>query len=378
MLDNEEFFFGENFRSFRLHVVKTAWIFVVIDFILILLLSGILNLTVGKFDAFSILLSLLFISVLGSAVYGIIVRRYIFLWPLLLCKAAEGAITIIILVIAFLLLAFDRSFLIHVIATRISTIEGENVSHSKETFHITFAFIYLFCQLFYCLLIFYVFFTAMDYFRKRTMFAYRQRLTPTYDFITRIHSVRHNPKNSPDRLALNEIVPLDVISEESHSPSPLLYERRASPPLPPPLPSMTTSFTAPSTAISHSVNLSPHRRFSCQRDPSSDSSAGGMLSSAIHAMSERQHSVPLSRGDWSLATPASRMRARTLTDDVYSLPLHYNTRRGSTETGSSPFERRDSSGRSQSVFAHPMSVSLHSQRAQSHDEHKHFSTFRET
>ncbi|GMR32751.1 hypothetical protein PMAYCL1PPCAC_02946, partial [Pristionchus mayeri] len=228
---------------------------------------------------------------------------------------------IIILIIAFLLLLFDRPFLLHVIAMRISTIEGENVSHFRESLHIIFAFVYLFCQLFYCLIIFYVFFNLMDYFRKRTLFSFRQRLTPTYDFITRIHSVRHSEsrlKSTPDRLVLEG--PLEMIEEESegvHPPSPSPSPPPPLPPPPPPSSSMTQTFTAPPTSVSHSIRLSSHRRFSCQRDPSDPFSSPGILSSAIHKMTaERQHSVPLSRVDWSL--PAGvRTRALTLNDDVH-------------------------------------------------------------
>lgn len=69
--------------------------------------------------------------------------RYIFIWPILLCKAAEVAITIIMLIIAFLLLLFDRNFLVHVIATRISTIEGEKHLSVRTLFKKRFSIVLL-------------------------------------------------------------------------------------------------------------------------------------------------------------------------------------------------------------------------------------------
>ncbi|KAF8384080.1 hypothetical protein PRIPAC_73222 [Pristionchus pacificus] len=282
---------------------------------------------------------------------------------------------IIMLIIAFLLLLFDRNFLVHVIARRLSTIEGENVSHYRESLHITFTFIYLFCQLFYCLVIFYVFFSVMDYFRQRTLFTYRQRLAPTYDFITRIHSVRHSEsrlRSTPDRLVIEQT--LEKIEEESPSKEaspPPFPPPRSTPPSIPLAASMTQSFTAPPTAVSHSIRLSSQRRYSCQRDPSTEShSSGGMLSSAIHKIAaERQLSVPLG---WAGAGPAPRTRARTLNDEY---PTQPGTRRGSSD---GLVERRDSQGRSQSVFTQPMSVSLIPPRAKSHDDRQQYGTHRQT
>lgn len=179
-------------------------------------------------------------------------------------------------------------------------------------------------------------------------------------------------RSTPDRLVIEQT--LEKIEEESPSKEaspPPFPPPRSTPPSIPLAASMTQSFTAPPTAVSHSIRLSSQRRYSCQRDPSTEShSSGGMLSSAIHKIAaERQLSVPLG---WAGAGPAPRTRARTLNDEY---PTQPGTRRGSSD---GLVERRDSQGRSQSVFTQPMSVSLIPPRAKSHDDRQQYGTHRQT